>query len=159
MTPADEKAAKQWAIKALTRRMHTVREIEKGLSRRGWDTETIRGVLDNLRSLGYLDDAKFAEVWVATRSDRRLHGPLRLLADLRARGVEDETAEAAVRTHLPASKEVDLARRAAARKKATLRDTGIRASAAMHRHLMSRGFSPGAIREALADIRFEEEES
>jgi regulatory protein len=159
MTPTDEGTAKQWAIKALTRRMHTVREIEKGLSRRGWSPETIQGVLDSLGALGYLDDAKFAEVWVTTRSERRLHGPLRLLADLRARGVEDEAAEAAVRNHLPPSKEVELARRAAARKKATLRETGIRATAALHRHLRSRGFSPDAIREALAGIRFEEEEN
>ncbi|MBN2720474.1 MAG: regulatory protein RecX [Proteobacteria bacterium] len=158
MTRASGGSAKQWALKALARRMHTTREMERGLSRRGWSRATIEDVLGYLGELGYLDDAKFAEAWVTDRSRLKLHGPMRLLKDLQARGVEEETARAAIQRFLPRSREMELARCAAERKRQTIRESGIRAVAAMHRHLRSRGFSGDVIRTVMSEIPFEEDD-
>jgi len=159
MTPTTQGSAREWALKALARRMRTVQEIEKGLAHRGCASGAIREILENLKELGYLDDARFSEVWVAGRSEVRLHGPLRLLRDLRAKGVEEETAKEVIRRLLPRSREMELARRAAEKKHRTMRGSGIQAAAAMHRHLRSRGFSPEVIHTVLSQTRFEEEEN
>jgi len=159
MTRTSDGSAKQWALRALARRMHTTREIERGLERRGWSRATIEDVLGYLGELGYLDDAKFAETWVTGRSGLKLHGPLRLLKDLQVRGVEEETARAAIRRFLPRSRELEFARRAAERKRQTIRESGIRAVAAMHRHLRSRGFSGDVIQTVMSEIPFEEDDN
>ena len=158
MTRTSDGSAKQWALRALARRMHTTREVERGLARRGWSHVTIEGVLGYLKELGYLDDAKFAETWVTGRSMIKFHGPLCLLKDLQARGIEEETARTAIQRLLPRSREMELARRAAERKRQTIRESGIRAVAAMHRHLRSRGFSADVIQTVVSEIPFEEDD-
>ncbi len=159
MSRTTQGAAREWALRALARRMHTVREIERGLALRGCASDAIRDILKRLKELGYLDDARFSEMWVSSRSEIRLHGPLRLLSDLRGKGVEEETAKDAVQRLLPKSREIELARRAARKKHRTMRESGIRAAAAMHRHLRSRGFSPEVIRTVVSEVCFEEEEN
>ena len=159
MSRTTQGSGREWALKALARRMHTVREIERGLALRGCASDAIRDILENLKKLGYLDDARFSEVWVSGRSEVRLQGPLRLLRDLRVKGVEEETAREAIRRLLPRSREVELARRAALKKRRTMRESGIRAAAAMQRHLRARGFSPEVVHTVVSETRFEEEEN
>ncbi len=158
MTQITARSAKQWAFNALARRMHTAWEIERGLTERGWPLDTIREVVDYLKELGYIDDTKFAEAWVTSRSERRLHGPFRLLGDLLARGIKEETAKAVIKRLLPKEKEIILAGKAAEKKCRAMRISGARAAAALHRHLRSRGFQPEVVRSVLSDYRFEEDQ-
>jgi len=64
------------------------------LSRRGYGGEEVGTAVTRLRELGYLDDAAFAEGHVRGRSSSR--GPMALSAELGARGVDREVAEAAL---------------------------------------------------------------
>ena len=64
------------------------------LSRRGYGGEEVGTAITRLRELGYLDDAAFAEGHVRRRSSSR--GPMALSAELGARGVDREVAEAAI---------------------------------------------------------------
>jgi regulatory protein len=151
--------ARQWALKALARRMHTAQEIERGLAERGWPSETVRGVVDDLRKDGYLDDLQFAETWVSGRSEGRLHGHFRLLRDLLARGVEENVARNVIQRLLPKEKEVILAKKAAEKKARSMRTLDIRAVAALQRHLKSKGFSSEVVREVLSGYVNEESRS
>jgi regulatory protein len=132
--------------------MHTAQEIEKGLSDRGWPFDTIEKVVRDLKEHGYIDDSKFAETWIISRSERRLHGSFRLLHDLRVKGVEEQIAKTAVQRFLPREKELDIARKAAQRKTRSMKLSGIRAMASLQRHLKSRGFQSEIVRTVLSDF-------
>jgi regulatory protein len=138
--------------------MHTAREIEKGLAKQDWPQATIDQVVDDLKRQGYLDDMKFAEAWVADRCERRLQGPFRLLGDLLSRGVEESTARMVIERLLPKEREMVLAGKAAEKKYRTIKGSGVRAKAALHRHLTSRGFQHEVIRSVLSGFPFEEEQ-
>jgi regulatory protein len=152
MTDTADRSARHWALKTLARRMHTAWEIERGLAERGWPSGTIGQVVGDLREQGYIDDTKFAQIWVASRSERRLYGSFRLLNDLLARGVEEQTAKNAIQRFLPREKEMAIARKAAEKKTRSMKISGVRAMASLHRHLRSRGFQSEVVRAVLSDF-------
>lgn len=130
--------------------MHTAQEIERGLGERGWPLETVKEVVEELRNDGYIDDLQFAEMWVASRSEGRLHGHFRLLQDLMAKGIEENLARGVIQRLLPREKEIALAKKAAEKKARTMKTLDIRAVAALQRHLRSRGFQSEVVREVLS---------
>jgi regulatory protein len=75
--------------------------------------EAILSVCAELRRTGWLDDARFARVWIEDRLTQRPCGARRLQAELRARGVARPIAEEAVAALLPRTVEDDLATRQA----------------------------------------------
>jgi len=113
MTDTASRSAKQWALKTLARRMHTEQEIQRGLTERGWPSDTVKMVVDELKGTGFIDDTRFAEIWVTSRSERKLHGRFRLLRDLQDKGVEEEIARSVIQEFLPREKEITIARKAA----------------------------------------------
>lgn len=171
MTQSDSKSARQWALRALGRRMHTAYEIRAALSRRGFADDVVRNVVEELARQGYIDDLQFAQVWVTSRSANQLHGRLRLQRDLRQKGVPDEIAESVLRDSLPDEDEVAFAIKAAEKKLRALRSsgrsigrtagkaTGIKGRDALYRHLRSRGFTTRVISLALDGLTFEEDSS
>lgn len=159
MTSESRKPAMQWALRALGRRMHTSHELRTALSRRGFDEDVIRSVLGELEADGYIDDLNFARVWVQSRSANMLHGPMRLLKDLRQKGVTEAMARSVLRETLSGEEEAALALKAAARKRRTIETTGIRGKSALYRYLRSRGFTSQAINQVLAEFTFEEDPS
>src|SRR5438093_10911469 len=90
-----------------------------------------------LESRGYLDDAQFARRWVETRAGSRRLGPARLRSELRARGVDAELAEAAIREAFGRESEASLAL-AAGRKRLPALDPG-RAPGRLRDYLLRRG--------------------
>lgn len=164
--------ARRWALRALTRRMHTVHEIRTGLKKRGFDHDVIEGVLAQFVELKYLDDGEFARSWIASRSAVRLHGRFRLARDLKQKGVSEEIVRGAMERSLTLEDELTYARKAAEKKlralkttgkasgkatgRAAKRATGQKARAALYRHLSSRGFTADVVRAALDDIDLEE---
>ncbi|MDF1535506.1 MAG: regulatory protein RecX [bacterium] len=149
-------SARRWALQALTRRMHTTREIRTGLERRGFDRDVIDGVVAGLVRLKYVDDRQFAEVWISSRSALRLHGRLRLARDLKQKGVSEKLIREAMELSLTVEAELEFARKAAEKKVRNLRSAGPRARAALYRHLSSRGFTADVVRAVLDDIDLEE---
>ena len=67
------------------------------LAAKGHPEPAIEEACSRLAETGYLDDGKLALDFIATRAERLGHGPEKLLAALRARGVEPDEAEAALR--------------------------------------------------------------
>jgi len=163
MTPGDERSAMQWALMAIGRRMHTTHEISAGLSKRGFADEVVGKVVRELVRAGYLNDLDFARTWVTSRSVHQMHGRLRLLRDLKQKGVPDEISGPVLEESFPHEDEVDIAIKAAEKKRRSMRvagkGAGLKGRAALYRHLRSRGFTSRVISAALAGISFEEDSS
>lgn len=78
--------APETALRLLARREHSRLELTMKLRQRRVDNEVIETVLDDFEKQGWLDDDRFAEVFVRQRMDAG-YGPLKILADLQQRGV------------------------------------------------------------------------
>ena len=83
------------AVVYLTARARSRRELEDCLLRCGYRPSTVEMVLYKLEREHLLDDADFARQWVEARSGRTL-GKRRIAQELQRKGVDRETAEAAL---------------------------------------------------------------
>ena len=81
------------AARLLARREHSRAELAGKLRRRGIDEGECDRVLDRLEAVGALSEARFVEQLVTSRL-RQGYGPLRIRADLAARGVDPDAAGA-----------------------------------------------------------------
>ena len=96
---ADIEAAQRAALRALARRAHARRDLERRLVKKQHPPAAVDAALERLAVRGLLDDPRFAERYAAVRAVRG-RGPARLVRDLLAQGVERRTAEEAVRRAL-----------------------------------------------------------
>lgn len=167
MNQEGKKSARQWALRALARRMHTAHEIRMGLLRRGFSDGIAGDIVDDLSRMGYINDLDFARAWVTSRSVHQMHGRLRLLRDLAVKGIPDEMAEQVLKELLPDEDEVAIATRAAEKKLRTMKTGGKTTGSAMeaksrervYRYLRSRGYTTRVISLAMAGFTFEEDPS
>ena len=97
------------ALRYLSYRPRSEREIRRYLARRELDEEAITEVLARLRRQGFSDDRAFAQFWVENREAFRPRGRYALRAELRLKGVDEGTIAAA----LEGVDEEESARRAA----------------------------------------------
>jgi len=91
MSDAELARLREVAIRLLARREHSRRELAVKLRQRGGATEHIEGTLDALESERLLSDRRFAEEFVRVRRERG-QGPVRILAELSERGVDQSLA-------------------------------------------------------------------
>src|SRR5271169_2226960 len=109
------------AISGLARRAYSVYEMRTYLERRAEDKGVVKGVLDRLKKLDYLDDARYARQFVRLHAELRKQGPFRIARDLRARGVPDRHIEAALAERSAESNEGEIVRARLARRLKSLR--------------------------------------
>lgn len=88
---ADVAAAHSVALRLLAAKPRSVVEMCRALRDRGHKRDAIEQAVDRLLGAGLLDDEEFARHFVRVRTAKG-HGPTRLLADLRAKGVENGLA-------------------------------------------------------------------
>ena len=91
----DAKATNR-ALHFLGYRARSEAEVRTRLKRDEWPDEVIERVLLRLREQGFLNDENFAEMWVENRSHSRPRGARMLQQELRQKGIERETIEAAL---------------------------------------------------------------
>jgi regulatory protein len=84
------------AIRFLTVRPRSVREIRDRLRAKSYDDETIDRVLARLHEWRYIDDAAFARFWVENREANRPRGRRLLEQELRQKGIERDTVGQAI---------------------------------------------------------------
>ena len=141
------------AVNGLARRAYSVYEMRSYLERRAADKEAVKGVLDRLKQLDYLDDARYARQFVRLHSELRKQGPFRIARDLRARGVPDRHIEAALAERSTESNEGALVRDRLQRRIKTLRGPlDERRVASLYRSLLRAGFSADTIRSELSAL-------
>lgn len=87
-----ETACRQ-ALRLLSRRPRSERELREAWQRRKVDPATQASALGRLRESGQLDDRAFALAWVENRAAFRPKGTAALRMELRRKGVSDEIIE------------------------------------------------------------------
>jgi regulatory protein len=120
-TAARKRAAAASALRYLQGRPRTAREVARHLDDKGHDPEAVQAVLADLQTQGVVDDRRFAAWYVEARLGHRPTGRVRLVQEMTERGIERGIAEGATETQLDEDTEWRLARRAAARRHASLR--------------------------------------
>jgi regulatory protein len=144
------------AINSLARRAYSVYEMRIYLERRAEDKDAVKGVLDRLKELNYLDDARYARQFVRMHTELRKQGAFRIARDLRARGVPDRHIEAALAERSPESTESALVRARLERRIKLLRGPlDERRVASLYRSLLRAGFSADTIRRELNALKKE----
>lgn len=141
------------ALRLLAVRDRTNYELTERLLKAGFSEDLVAEVVAWCRHLGYVDDARFARHWIEYRTLHSPSGRRRLSLELRQKGVDDETIEAALEELLPRDKEQELciaaALRRARRYQNDPQDVRERRLASF---LARRGFSYDLIRTALAQV-------
>lgn len=144
--PAPEQAVMDSALRLLSRREHSRRELEQKLRQRQFEEELITLVLDRLEQRQWLQDARFAQVQVRQQVYKK-HGPLRIRAELQRKGVPSEDIAAAL--EVQDTDWFELARACHHGRFGDAPITDFKERARRMRYLQARGFGPDHIRYAL----------
>lgn len=88
--------ALEQAVRFLSYRPRSIREIRQNLKEKGTDAPVIDQVIDRLEALGYVDDLAFARYWVQNRDEFRPKGPLALRQELNHKGVSPRLIDQAL---------------------------------------------------------------
>jgi len=140
-----------YAVGALARRMRSVAELKRLLRNRvEADTEIGKTLVElivvRLKDQGYLNDAKYAAAFSSYRRDNEKFGRMRVVNDLKAKGLHGEVIEKAVSSVYDDVKEENLARDYIRRKRMPKPKDGDRKQAArIFRNLMRAGFGSKTI--------------
>jgi regulatory protein len=145
------------ALRALTRRPHSVHEMQKLLKRRASSNLLAQVVLARLKENGSLNDDRYAKQFTRQRTEIRRQGKFRIARDLRARGVPDTHIQSAIEDASDDSAERAAIRHRIDRKlKLTRGEISDKKIASLYRSLLAAGFPSDAIRRELKSITAEE---
>ncbi len=139
----------EYAVGALARRMRSVAELKRLLRNRvEADTEIGKTLVElivvRLKDQGYLNDAKYATSFSSYRRDNEKFGRMRVVNDLKAKGVHGDVIEKAVSSVYEDVKEENLAR-AYLRRKRLKKPIDQKQTARVFRNLMRAGFGSKTI--------------
>jgi regulatory protein len=138
-----------YAIGSLARRMRSVAELKRMLRRRV-ESETDLGdtlvelVIRRLKDQGYLNDSRYAASYSSYRRDNEKFGRMRVISDLKTKGVHGEVIEQAVSSAYHEVNEEKQAREYLRRKRLK-KPSDQKDAARISRNLMRAGFAPKTI--------------
>ena len=92
---ADDYRAEEAAVRLLSLRAHSEKELKEKLRRR-FSADLAEKTAETMREKGYLDDEKFAEALASELARTKHYGPRRIKDELFRRGIGKEIAENAV---------------------------------------------------------------
>jgi len=140
----DPPALYEYAVGALSRRMRSVAELKRLLRQKnieGDDREAvIEAVIRKLKDQKYLNDSDFAALYISYRKSNEKFGKLRVITDLKQKGVHGEVIDKAVGAAYEDVNEEQLAREHLARKRLK-KPASQKESARIYRALARAGFS------------------
>ncbi|HXV14943.1 MAG TPA: RecX family transcriptional regulator [Candidatus Krumholzibacteria bacterium] len=87
------------AMRLLSMRSRSRREIESALRNLGIADAVRRGIIESLEEAGLVDDARFAREFVSVRKDTRRVGPHRLRADMSKLGLHRAVVDKALASY------------------------------------------------------------
>jgi regulatory protein len=145
------------AVRFLKVRDRSEKELRLKLRQKGVEADQIDVTIERMRTLGYLDDERFAKARAESLLARGRLGPRGVAARLSAAGVARESVKDAVDGAMESRSELELAIEVLQKKHPQARgttDQKVRARAV--RFLLGRGFSSSVISKALS-VEFEPE--
>jgi regulatory protein len=139
----------EYAVGALARRGRTVAELKR-LLRQKVEAETEFGqtlvelIIRRLKDQGYLNDAQYAAAYSSFRRDNEKFGRMRVITDLKAKGVHGDVIEKAVSGAFDEVNEEKQARAYLQRKRLT-KPANQKQAARIFRQLLRAGFRSKSI--------------
>jgi regulatory protein len=156
----DEAALYEYAIGALGRRMRSVAELKRLLRQRvaqGAGGESlVEAVVLRLKDQRYLNDTQYASAYSSYRRDNDKFGRLRVISDLKSRGVHGDVIEKVVTSAYSEVNDEQLAR-AFLRRKRLQKPTDQKQAARIFRTLARAGFTTRVIVTILKKWEVDEE--
>ena len=156
----DEPALYEYAVGALARKMRTVAELKRLLRQRvGQQEESeklVEAVVARLKDKKYLNDAHYATLFAGYRKDNQKFGRLRVITDLKSKGVHGDVIEKSVVSAYAGSNEEKLARDFLARKRLR-KPANEKETARIFRALVRAGFQSKTIFKVLKKWEVDEE--
>jgi regulatory protein len=144
----DEEALYEYAIRALARQMRTVAEIKRLMRRRVGDQPhgelLVEVVVARLKLHHYLNDTSYAESYARFRKENEKFGRMRVVQDLKAKGVHGDIIDRAVSAAYREVNEEQLAREFLQRKRVA-KPVGQKQAARVFRMMLRAGFRTGVI--------------
>jgi len=84
------------AVDLVARSEHSRFQLFQKLLKRGFSDTIAEEICRDFEKRGFIDDQRYAEMWIESRCRRRPEGPDRINAGLRGRGISREVTENAV---------------------------------------------------------------
>jgi regulatory protein len=145
------------ALRALMRRPHSVKEMQRLLDRRASHKLLAQVVMARMKENGQLDDTRYAQQFTRQRTEIRRQGKFRITRDLRARGVSDADIRAAIEASTDdESQRLTIRHRIERKLKLTRGEVSDKKIASLYRSLLAAGFPSDAIRKELKAVTSEE---
>jgi regulatory protein len=151
---------RQRAFRYLGRRQHSTSELRIKLKQKGYETELINQVLDDLKQKNYLDDTKFAEMFVEEKIKLKLWGEQKLRSELIKRGINSEIISDILRNKITDEDKLNNAMIIASKKYNTLRNRNLDNDVIKRMlisFLNSRGYNYDVIKEVFEILNIEDD--
>src|SRR5262245_60933448 len=156
----DEAALYEYAVGALARKMRTVAELKRLLRQRVSQQEDgealVEAVIDRLKKQKYINDSQYAALFASYRKENEKFGRLRVITELKTKGVHGDIIEKSVASAYAGSNEEKLARDFLARKRLR-KPANQKETARIYRALVRAGFTSKAIWAVLKKWDMEEQ--
>lgn len=139
----------QIALRYLSHRPRSELEVKNYLRQKGCEPLVSDTVIAKLRSLNYLDDLSFAQIWARSRLESRGYGPRRVEQELRLKGIDSRVIRETMQQSLQHLSEQESARKILTKRFGAV---SLQDAKAQHRAvalLQRRGFSSKVIFELL----------
>ena len=144
----DEAALYEYAVGALARRMRSVAELKRLLRQRlreGNASEAmVEAVITRLKEQKYLNDTAYAAAYSSYRKENEKFGRMRVISDLKARGVHSDIISKTVGAAYGGADEEKLAR-AFLRRKRLQKPVDAKGAARIFRTLLRAGYTSRTI--------------
>ena len=139
--------AKEYALRYLSYRPRSIREVGQKLADKGYDRETTGHVIEFLKDHKFLDDEAFTCMWIRNRTREKPCGRRRIYTELLQKGIDKNIIEQYL-GELSPQKEAEMAAALVAGK--------CRRTAFDYRKLsgflLRRGFSPSTVKSVLSEF-------
>jgi regulatory protein len=152
----------EYAVGALARRMRTVAELKRLLRMRLEDADSQYGktlvelIIRRLKDRGYLNDSQYAAYFSSLRRDHQKFGRMRIVTDLKTKGMHSDVIDKAVDAAFEGVSEEKQAREYL-RKKRLVKPKDQKQVARIFRQLARGGFGPKTIFTILKNWDVDEE--
>jgi regulatory protein len=152
----------EYAVGALARRMRTVAELKRLLRLRVEDADSPYGktlvelIIRRLKDRGYLNDSQYAAYFSSLRRDHQKFGRMRIVTDLKTKGMHSDVIDKAVDAAFEGVSEEKQAREYL-RKKRLVKPKDQKQAARIFRQLARGGFGPKTIFTILKNWDVDEE--
>lgn len=145
--------ARDYALKLLSYRPRTIKEIRDRLKLKDYDEDIVQEVIRNLKRLNLLNDREFALSWATNRMRLKPVGRFRLRQELLAKGIPEGLISETIEAAYQEADEVELASQVAGQKMRSYRNLNdLTSRRRMYAFLQRRGFSHEIIRETMRRV-------